>query len=66
MEKRFNINVDSMHLNFLEVAVDTLLDELSDVINGEPILDPHIQDVVSRIEYGEKLRATFKKLRSNG
>lgn len=63
---KYRIDLDSLELNFLEVAVDTLLEELHDVVGYQDLTElseAGLSDIPSRIEAGERVREQFKRLR---
>jgi len=60
--KRFEVHLTPGELNFLEVAVDTLLEQLNDVLSDTS--KPYeLSNLIERIEDGESLTVQFKKLR---
>jgi hypothetical protein len=63
---KYRIDLDSLELNFLEVAVDTLLEELHDVVGHQDLTElseAGLSDMPDRIEIGERIREQFKRLR---
>lgn len=63
---KYRIDLESLELNFLEVAVDTLLEELQDVVgHSDPaeLSEAGLSDIPGRIEAGERIREQFKRLR---
>ena len=63
---KYRVDLDTMELNFLEVAVDTLLEQLNDIVGENTILElteAGLSDIPDRIKCGEAVRAQFKRLR---
>lgn len=65
MSKRYEFRVTPGELNFLEVAVDTLLEQQRDILKDALTMKQvETQRLIERIEDGESLNDLFKKVRT--
>lgn len=62
--KRYLLELEYLELNFLQIATNNLLEQLSSDLDGLPVHDIDAIQIVQRLEIGEKLQEQYKKLNS--
>lgn len=62
--KRYLLELEYLELNFLQIATNNLLEQLSSDLDGFSVDSAEAQQIVQRLEIGEKLQKQYKKLNS--